>query len=174
MMTSNAALEGSVARALSVSREIIPVERSTFSDDTPVKQATDLWFKLYDAAGGIPDFATFHPFEHPKLLPHLSIFERIGKRYFCSLIGETARNSLPEQIAKRYLDEAMPPEIAEDIAMRFDRVHEDGLPNYVERRMTWTPDHDFMQYRVLNAPFVCSKNKTRRVMSILDFETPVL
>lgn len=154
-------------------REIMPMERPIDIDDAPFKQAIDLWFTLYDASGSVPDFAAFEPFKHPRLLPHLSLFERVGDRYRCNLIGEKARNSLPTKIAKRFVDEILPPLIAEDITARFERAHEDGMPNYVERRMAWTSDHDLMHYQILNTPFFCSKNQTRRIMSVIDFETPV-
>jgi len=173
MLATEASFDSPAGTAPSVLREIMPLTHPLDSSDTPVKQATDLWFSLFEDAGGIPDFAAFEPFKHPQLLPHLSLFERVGTRYRCNLIGETARNSLPTKIAKRFLDEILPPLIAEDITARFDRTHEDGLPNYVERRMTWTPDHDFMYYQVLNTPFFCSKNQRRRIMSVIDFETPV-
>lgn len=165
-------MEATSVPAPSVLREVMALQKSPVAEDSPVKQATDLWFDLCNTAGGIPDFSTFQPFKHPKLLPHLSLFERIGNRYRCNLIGESARYSLPAKIARRFLDEILPEEIAEDITARFDRAHADGLPNYVERRMNWSSEHDFMHYRVLNTPFVCSKNDSRRIMSVIDFETP--
>lgn len=154
-------------------REIIPIERPLITGGRIVDEALALWFRWHDEANGVPDWAAFQPFDHPQLLTHVSLCQRIGSRYRCILIGEIARNWLPVKIAGQFIDDVMSVSNAADLAMRFDRALEDGLPNYVEKTMSRNPSNDFVRYRAAHLPFGCSHDTHARMLTLFDFETSI-
>lgn len=155
-------------------REELPVEPSLVTGGTNVDSALSLWFGWRDDAGGIPDWSVFSPTNHPELLTNVALCEKLGERYRCVLIGEVARQWLPTKIAGSFIDEAMPTSNAVDLAMRFDRAFEDGLPNYVEKTMAGNPEHQSVLYRALYLPFASRDDGNARTLTVFDFETELV
>lgn len=73
------------------------------------------------------------PSEIKGLLPHLSIFERVGEppRYRCRLTGTKVVAAVGCNFADRFLDEYLTPDDADFIARQLERVTASGLPLYV-------------------------------------------
>lgn len=165
--------DSTLAETPLVLREVMPVERSLNTGGALVDAAIALWFRWHDDQGGLPDWSCFHPFEHPQLLTNVSVTKRVGKDYLCVLVGEAVRNWLPPKIQGQYIHIAIPAENAADVIRRSDRALEDGLPNYVEKTMSWNPGHEFVRYRALYLPFICARDDAARILTVFDFETSI-
>lgn len=155
---------------LHVLREIIPIEGSLSTGGSHIDEAISLWFGWHDDEEGLPDWSAFKPFEHPKLLTHISVFRRIDEHYFFVLVGEAVRNWLPSKIQGGLIHEAIPAVNADDVITRSNRALEDRLPNYVEKTMAWHPGHEFARYRALYLPFLCYRDGNDRILTVFDFE----
>ncbi|MGH7088322.1 MAG: PAS domain-containing protein, partial [Stellaceae bacterium] len=86
------------------------------------------------AAGGtMPPRRALDPAEIKALLPHLSIFERVGSpmRYRCRLAGTKVVAAIGCNFADRFLDETMTDDDAAFLTRQLDRVIATGLPLYV-------------------------------------------
>ena len=129
------------------------------------------WFAWYQEGGQMPEWPRFRPFDHPQVLPHISLYERIGLRYRCSLVGEEAGRSMPVRMAGRMLDEAMPAENLADATRRMDTALGSGIPNFVEKTMAWQPGHDLRIYRTLQLPFAGRDGANARVMVVMNFRS---
>ena len=136
--------------------------------------AIELWFGWQREDGHAPDWSRFRPFNHPDLLPHVMLYERIGDRFRCAIVGDDAVSNLPIKLARRFLDEVMPPENLADVTMRLTTALSTEKPNFVEKTMAWQIGHDLRCYRALQLPFRAPEGGNARVLSIMNFQsTPV-
>lgn len=160
-----------VATPPRVLREVMSIT----ADDTTSVPILDymlaVWFAWYQEDGHTPDWARFRPFAHPRVLPHISLYEQIGLRYRCSLVGEEAGRYMPVRMAGKMLDEAMPPENLADATRRMSTALSSGVPNFVEKTMAWQPGHDLRIYRTLQLPFVGQGGANSRVMIVMNFRS---
>jgi len=132
------------------------------------------WAALASAAGQAPDWSAFKPFEHPALLPHIVLYQRIDNRYRCSIVGDTVVTHLPMKLAGCFIDDVMPPENLLDVKLRLDAALDTEKPNFVEKTMAWQPGYDLKSYRTLQLPFPGAQGHGSRVMSVMDFRSDVI
>ena len=132
-------------------------------------EAVSYWWKWQKATGAVPSWSNFKPFDHPEVLPHIMVYEVIGNRFRCSIVGETAGSHLPIKVARRFIDEVMPPQNLQDISKRLVGALQAGVPNFVEKTMAWKRGYDLVSYRALQLPFVPDAGQNPRVLSIMDF-----
>ncbi len=127
------------------------------------------WWSWHQEDGRVPNWTRFNPFKHPKILPHIMVYEFANNRFRCSIVGETAGSHLPIKIARRFIDEVMPPENLQDISKRLISALETGTPNFVDKTMAWKEGYDFVSYSALQLPFSEDNGGVARILSVLDF-----
>ena len=132
--------------------------------------ALETWWSWHDAEGCAPVWSLFKPFENPRWLPHIIVYEIVGGRIRCSLMGETVSSRLPLKMAGRFIDEVMPAENLDDISARMEQALETGLPNFVEKTMAWRIGYDLTSYRSLQLPFRGDNGKNPRIISVMNFQ----
>ena len=161
--------------AIATPPQVLYETMSMRADDTTSVPVLDYmlatWFAWYQEDGRTPDWSRFRPFAHPRVLPHISLYEQIGLRYRCSLVGEEAGRYMPVRMAGKMLDEAMPPENLADATRRMSTALSSGVPNFVEKTMAWQPGHDLRTYRTLQIPFVGQGETNSRVMVVMNFRS---
>ncbi len=127
------------------------------------------WWAWKDEGETAPLWSAFKPFDHPRLLPHITVSEKHGERYRCKIVGEAVRSHLPVKLAGGYFDAVLPPENLQDVMMRFGWAVETQAPNFVEKTMAWHAGCDLISYRSLQLPFAGADNANPRIVSVLDF-----
>ena len=152
---------------------ILREEMALAEDATTGVYLLDTAIAIWDAwnrdAGHAPCWSCFRPFDHPRLLPHVMLYERIDDRYRCSIVGDEAARNLPIRLARRFIDEVMPTENLADITMRLDAALSTERPNFVEKTMAWKAGHDLKCYRALQLPFRAPEGGSPRVLSVMHF-----
>ena len=150
-------------------REEVPLSPEGRTEVAFLDEILARWQSWAREADGVPPWSRFRPFEHPRLLPYLMVYERIGDRFRCAIVGDEATQALPVKLAGCFIDEAMPRENLPDITRRFDHALATGHPNYVEKTMAWHPEHGARTYRALQLPFTGGQGRNPRILSVMDF-----
>ena len=132
------------------------------------------WWAWRDAADAMPSWSVFKPLDHPRILPNIVVFELIGLRFRCAIVGETVGDHLSVKMAHRFIDEGMPAQRASETTARLCRALGTGVPNLVERTMACAAGDEPTCYRALQLPFAASHGKHPRVLSVLDFRPQIL
>lgn len=132
-------------------------------------EALGLWTSWRYELGYTPDWSSFRPFQHPHLLPHIMLYEQVGDRFRCAIVGDIAGGNMPVKLSGRFLDEAMPPKNLADITGRLNQALESEEPNFVEKTMSWQVGFERNTYRALQLPFPGRNGKSSRVLSVMDF-----
>jgi hypothetical protein len=158
-----------VASAPRVLREEMSMARGQMIGSHFLDEALGLWVMWREQLGYTPDWSSFKPFEHPYLLPHIMLYEKVEDRFRCSIVGETAGTNMPVKLAGCFLDEAMPPKNLADITRRLTHALDTETPNFVEKTMAWQVGFDVNTYRALQLPFPGRNGKSSRVLSVMDF-----
>ncbi len=145
------------------------MRRDDLIGSTLLDQAAALWWSWWDVSGDVPDWSVFKPFENPRLLPNIMVYERIGERFRCSIVGETVGSRLPVKVANSFIDETLPDDVAGDVSARLVRSLGTGVPNFVEKMMAWRLGRDLSSYRSLQLPFKGEGGDATRAISIINF-----
>lgn len=156
-----------------VLNERLPIEKFETLDSEPFDYALRFWFDN-KPDDGAPHWSTFRPEQHPSLLPHLILYEKIGQRYFTRIVGDAVSSYLPEKPMGKHLDEVITRDKLDDVVMRLDRSLSDGLPNYVEKLGLWQDNSELFGYNALSMPFVAPDGGPERVLCVLHFNTEFL
>ncbi len=121
-----------------------------------------------------PRWSAFRPFDHPEMLAYIALYQRVGDRYRCSILGDVAVDQLPIKLAGSFVDEVVPPANLSDMLLRFDRALDTGRPNFVEKTMAWQPGYDLKCYRALQLPFIEGDGGGGRILSVMDFQVELV
>lgn len=127
------------------------------------------WRGWRDAAGGTPDWSVFRPSENVAILPNIVIYDLKETRLYVSLIGEEARQNLPIQIHRRFLDDVMPASNLADMQRRLLCSLDMGQPNHVRKSMGWKPGHGCQIYDSVQIPFIYKNDTPNRILSVMSF-----
>ncbi len=130
-----------------------------------------IWYAWRREDEGAPKWSRFRPLEHPHLLPHVMLYERIEERFRCVIVGEQAAACLPVKLAGRFIDEAMPAKNLADITTLLNKALSTGSPNFVEKTMAWEPGRDLTSYSTIQLPFSGENGKNPRILSVMSFRT---
>jgi len=157
-------------KSKSVVHERLPICALESLGQKHFDHALEFWFanRQGDAP---PDWSSFQPGQHPSLLPHIILYEKVDGRYFTRLTGDTVSSYLSEKAAGKFLDEITPRDKLEDVVMRLDRTLSDGLPNYVEKVRLWQEDSRAFGYNALSMPFDSKDKGLTRVLCVLQFKS---
>jgi len=150
-------------------REDMAVTESCHIGTPSLIDAFTHWCALKGDLPHPPQWSAFKPFNHPEMLPHIALYQRVGDRYRCSILGEVAIEHLPIKLAGCFLDEVVPPTNLSDMLYRFNRALDTGCPNFVEKSMAWQPGYDLKSYRSLQLPFIEGETRGGRILSVMDF-----
>jgi len=143
--------------------------RGDLTGSTLLDEALATWWLWHDAAGAMPAWPVFKPFEHPRLLPNIMVFEAVGQRFRCSIVGETVVRRWPFKVANRFIDEVMPVACLEERTGWLTRTLSGGVPTFADKAEAWRVDDELIGYRALQLPFAGEAGKNPRVISLLDF-----
>ncbi len=146
----------------------------------PLREHESLSSDLFDAAttfwfaqrreDGLPEWSSFKPEQHPKLLGNIILYERVdGPRYVTRLVGDAILDYLPINPVGQFIDDVVHSERLDDVTMRLDRTFIDELPNYVEKSNVWKHSGALFNYNALSMPFVTRTTGVKRVLCILEF-----
>lgn len=127
------------------------------------------WWSWRAQAGQMPYWSEFKPFEHPRLLPNIMVFEWVGMRFRCSIVGENVVARLPYKMAHRFIDDVLSPERVIETNARLCRALGTGVPNLVARQMACAAGDNPTVYRALQLPFAAEQGKNPRILSVIDF-----
>lgn len=170
MPTCELPLHGAAAPP-QVLREDMPIADDASTSVPLLDDMLAIWYSWYGEEGRAPAWSRFRPFDHPRILPHISLYEQIGTRFRCTIVGEEAGRYMPVKMSGKMLDEAMPPDNVADATRRMSTALSTGKPNFVEKTMAWQPGHDLRIYRTLQLPFFGGEGVNSRVMVIMNFRS---
>lgn len=135
------------------------------------REAAKYWFDL-GSGEAMPDWSDFQLKWIVSLLPLTMVYarslENADEEPVCLLMGETCRERIGLDMARKRPSELLPKGNAIDVVGRINRCLHIGKPTYVRKRMNWK-EQPWMIYSSLFLPFGCERYGTR-CLSIMKFE----
>ncbi len=131
--------------------------------------------RFYEAArdgNGCIDRQSFSPMDHPRLLPHLQLYERWDGRFKVRLMGTGAVKIVEGDHTGRFMDEYAPPDfLAQRVAEVEECLHY-GRPVFSTSKV---PNADLQHTQVFRGAFPAYKGDLKLIfLPIAEIDTLIL